>query len=159
MNAKTLTIGIAIVLLAVLAYYMGTMQPQSVIRAQDESPVMTGGENEAGVYAAVDPAMTGTWESKEDAKFTREFRADGTVVDRYQGDASATATGTFVTIDPSVVEVPGIPSANLGGLTVIRIEWAGDPAPMFFSIQTMTESELHMTNLSGRGNILMFTKI
>ena len=64
----------------------------------------------------VSRAMIGTWKSADDPKFTREFREDGTVLDRYEGGESATregiwgvftadmaATGTTTGLAPGVV--------------------------------------------------------
>lgn len=162
MQIQAALAGLVIIVLATAALYVayGQNRNQSVLTETATTTQGVSGEGEeAGAYTAVDPAMTASWRSKEDAKFTREFKPDGTVVDRYQGDASATAEGVYVTIDPFVVTVPNVPAENLSGMTVLRITWEGDPAPMYFSINKMTESELHMTNLSGRGNLLMFTKI
>lgn len=157
--SRTLVIGAVIIILAGIAYYVGFGDGAPATSPDQNATSTVSGDESDGVFTVVDPVMVGTWKSKEDAKFSREFKADGTVVDRYSGDASATATGTFVTIDPSKVEVPGVPKENLMGMTVIRTMWEGEGAPMFFSINSMTDVELSMTNLSGRGNILMFTKV
>ncbi len=39
--------------------------------------------------------MTGTWQNTADTRFTRQLNADGTSVDRYEGDESATSVGTW----------------------------------------------------------------
>ena len=39
--------------------------------------------------------MTGTWQSLEDTRFTRQLNADGTSVDRYEGDDTATSAGSW----------------------------------------------------------------
>lgn len=110
--------------------------------------------NEDGTYN--DP-MYGTWESTEDAKFTREFRSDGTVIDRYEGDASATATGTWSVVDPAAeAQFIDAPLGSLEGMSVVRI--AFPEGNYYFSINKITETELAMTYL-GRGNILVFTKV
>jgi hypothetical protein len=161
--SKTLSIGLAIIIIAGAAYYFGVAKPKAASEGGEVSSAMPapGSSNVeemvvGGEYTEVDPVLVGTWRSKDDTKFTREFKADGTMTDRYQGDASATETASFVTINPSVVEVPGVPAANLAGMTVIRVDFSS--GPMFFSINSMTDKELSMTNLSGRGNILTFTK-
>lgn len=156
MNSKAVSIGIVIIIVAGAAYYFGTTR-SSESGAQQSSTTTGTQQSGIGEYKEVDAKVVGTWKSQEDPKFTRTFSADGTVTDRYEGDASATETAAFVTIDPIVVEVPGVPAASLSDVTVIRIDFAS--GPMFFSINTLTDTELAMTNLSGRGNILTFTKV
>jgi hypothetical protein len=45
--------------------------------------------------AAVAQFLPGTWESGTDTRFSREFRADGTVVDRVEGEGEDTQFGTW----------------------------------------------------------------
>ncbi|QQG38286.1 MAG: hypothetical protein HYS26_01925 [Candidatus Kaiserbacteria bacterium] len=102
--------------------------------------------------------MTGTWRSDEDAKFTRTFEAQGTVTDRYEGDASATATGSWSVVDAAAeAQFIDVPLANLEGLTVVKI--AFEEGNYYFTINTITETQLVMTYLGGRGAVLAFTKV
>lgn len=149
---KTVSIVLLIALALGAVYYFTAART-----ASDNSNTSENTSNVVQDETANGPAMTGTWRSNEDAKFTREFGAEGTVTDRYEGDASATETAPYAVIDPGTVEVPGVPAVSLSGMTVIRIDFAS--GPMFFSINTLTDTELAMTNLSGRGNILSFTKV
>jgi hypothetical protein len=48
--------------------------------------------------AAVKRTLTGTWQNSADTRFTRQFNADGTVIDRYEGDDSATIHGTWIVV-------------------------------------------------------------
>jgi hypothetical protein len=106
-----------------------------------------------------DPNMMGTWKSTDDAKFTRTFTADGKVTDSYEGDASATDTGTWQVVDPAVEVIGSTVSAEyLAGMTVIRINFEKS-GTMFFSINSLSETNLAMTYLEGRGGILSFTKV
>src|SRR3990167_7320654 len=59
----------------------------------------------------------GKWKSTEDAKFTSEFREDGTVTDMYEGDASATASGTWSQVVDVSVEPIQLPA--VGGATIL----------------------------------------
>lgn len=157
MNTRTLSIVVLVVAIAGLAYWFGASRSQDAAMSQDQaSGTQLAGSN-TGEYDAVDPAMLGTWKSKDDAKFTREFRADATVVDRYEGDASATDTGTYVTVDPTVIDT-GVPEASLAGMTVLKITFEKSGV-MFFGINSMTESDLTMTYLGGAGKPLMFSKV
>ncbi len=123
----------------------------------DTSMMQVGGE----VSPDNDPAMNGTWKSKEDPKFTRTFEANGTVTDRYEGDASATMSGTYMVVDP-LKEPAGalgnVPATSLSGMTVLKTTWP-DGNIMYFGVQSLTEANLNLVNLNGRGNILMFTKM
>lgn len=149
MNSKTLWAVIIIVLLAGAAYWYSSgtsaQRQGQQVPAPDE-------------YSSVDPLMTGTWKSDQDAKFTRTFNADGTVVDAYEGSAST--TGTYSTVDP-LKEPAGafgvVPLDTLTGVTVFKITFPQSEV-MYFSINKLTETSLAMTYL-GRGNILLFTKV
>src|SRR3989338_1288793 len=68
-----------------------------------------------------DQYMVGTWTSSEDAKFSREFKMDGTVTDRYEGDTAATETGTYATVDPTAETGFPVPEASVAGMSVIKI--------------------------------------
>jgi len=45
--------------------------------------------------ADIRAALIGTWQSADDTRFTRELDANGASIDRYEGDASATAQGVW----------------------------------------------------------------
>ena len=127
---------------------------QDANTVSDTNSTQVGGE----VASGNDPAMNGTWKSKEDAKFTREFNADGTVTDRYEGDASATMTGTYMFVDAGVETDLSVPASYLAGTKVIKTTWP-DGTILYFAVQSVTATDLALVNLSGRGNILSFTKV
>jgi hypothetical protein len=109
---------------------------------------------------ASDPVMVGTWKSTDDASFTRTFNDDGTVVDAYTGDASATETGTFTTVDP-LKEPAGafdtVSPESLAGMTVLKLSFPKSGV-MYFGVQSETESSLNLIYI-GRGNTLSFVKV
>ncbi|OGG57722.1 hypothetical protein A2765_06540 [Candidatus Kaiserbacteria bacterium RIFCSPHIGHO2_01_FULL_56_24] len=162
MNNKGILIGIIVLLILGTGYWFySDSQKQGEANklaqagsAQDTNSMQVGGE----VAPGNDPAMNGTWKSKEDAKFTREFNADGTVTDRYEGDASATMTGTYMLVDASLETDIPVPAANLSGMKVIKTTWP-DGTILYFGVQSLTATDLALINLSGRGNILTFTKV
>jgi len=155
MNSKTLWVVIIIVVLAGAAYWYSNGQSAQQA-GPDQQQVPASGES-----SAVDPLMTGTWKSTDDAKFTRTFNADGTVTDAYVGNASATATGTYTTVDP-LKEPAGalgaVPLESLTGMTVLKVTFPQSEV-MYFGVNSLTETSLTLTVLSGRGNILSFTKV
>src|SRR3989344_670586 len=114
MNKRVLTVGIAIIILGAIAYYVATNRTETVMGGVD-SQMPAEGSNADEMVVERDPLMSGKWESKEDAKFVREFRADGTVVDTYEGNASATMTGTWEVVDP-IKEDVGVSATALAGI-------------------------------------------
>lgn len=161
MNNK-IVLGIVVLVLAGGAYWFytdsqkegDTQRLTEGSTAQDPNSVQAGGE----AAPANDPAMNGTWKSKEDAKFTREFKADGTITDKYEGDSSATETGTYTTVNVALEAGLPVPAANLTGLTVIKATFP-KTGVMYFGVQSLTGTDLSLIHLSGRGNILTFTKV
>jgi hypothetical protein len=161
MNTRVITVGIAIIILGTIAYYVATTRSDSAMMEGDSA--MSGESMEGAVEgdsmertAMSETKMAGTWKSNEDAKFTREFRSDGTFTDRYEGDASATMSGSWKVVDPTAVDV-GVPASALAGVTVVEMNF--EDGPMYFGIANVSDVELAMVNYSGRGNILVFTKM
>lgn len=113
----------------------------------------------AGEFSAVNSVMTGLWKSVDDENYTREFKKNGIVLDKYVGEPDATDAGLYVAIDPRIVTVPGVPTENLLGITVLKISFSKIPEPLFFSINALDSTNLTMTYLEGTGKPLTFTKV
>lgn len=161
MNSKGILIGIIVLVVLGAGYWFYADSQKQGPAAQDANTVSDTNSTQVGGEAAPgnDPAMNGTWKSKEDAKFTREFFADGTVTDRYEGDASATMSGTYMFVDASAeADLSTIPAAYLAGAKVIKTTWPNGEI-MYFGVQSLTATDLALVNLSGRGNILSFTRV
>jgi len=105
------------------------------------------------------PDMPGTWRSNEDTKFTREFRADGVVIDRYEGDASAGISGEWTAVDPVAETTLGVPAASLAGKVVIKVVWEGGVETTYFSINSLTDTTMSITDLSSQGGVTTFTRV
>lgn len=102
-----------------------------------------------------DTAYVGSWKSIDDAKFTRSFSADGTINDTYEGDASASMTGTWsVVADPS--SIPNLPS--MGGDPILKVVF-DMKSPMYFAVLSMSSTTLSMTYLEGNGQPQNFKKV
>lgn len=160
MNNKILW-GVIIILVAGGGWYYYSQKSGDSMMSGDHmttsgTSTTTGQAQESGATAQ-GQSMVGVWKSTEDAKFTRTFNADGTVTDAYAGNASATETASYTTIDPTTEANFPIPVASVAGMTVIRIDFSS--GPMYFGILTLTDTNLEMSNLSGRGNTLSFTKV
>jgi hypothetical protein len=151
MNSRVLTAAVIVIILAALAYIVVTNRQSAT-----ESGTPAGKMSPNAMDGQRDPMMTGEWKSTDDAKFTRTFAADGSVVDAYAGDASATDTGTWSVVDPTI-EVTGVSAEALAGMTIIRINFEKSGA-MLFGIKSLSETSLAMVYLD-RGNILSFTKV
>ncbi|MEK7133465.1 MAG: hypothetical protein AAB804_00150 [Patescibacteria group bacterium] len=80
--------------------------------------------------SAVSRAMVGVWRSGDEQKFTREFRDDGTVVDRYEGDKTATKSGIWgaFTADMAPEGTTGL----VEGVVYIQMTFAGES--MYFAV-------------------------
>jgi hypothetical protein len=48
--------------------------------------------------AAMRTVLVGTWQRNDDGRFTRQINANGTEIDRYEGDDSATIQGTWALV-------------------------------------------------------------
>lgn len=99
-------------------------------------------------------SLDGTWKSKDDARFVRSFTADGIVTDRYEGDDSATVSGTWSFVaDPTKeqAELPVVKDAK-----VLKLQFPEEV--MYFALTELTETDLSMIYLSGNGS-LQFTRV
>lgn len=153
-------VSIVVAVLAIAAalgwWYWSSMQPDA------EMPTGTATETapeESVNGIAADSSVTanklvGNWESKDDAKFTREFTAQGTVTDRYDGSLESTISGKWSFVaDPSKeqAELPVVKDAK-----VIKIQFPEEV--LYFALTDLTETDLAMIYLTGNGT-LRFTRI
>ena len=95
----------------------------------------------------------GVWQSVDDAKFTREFREDGTVTDTYEGDA-ATITGSWSQVIDVAAEPFQFPA--VGDATFLKLLMGSETMYVAISADT-TADKLVLLNLSGNG-VLTFTR-
>ncbi|MBU6323379.1 MAG: hypothetical protein KGI41_03105 [Patescibacteria group bacterium] len=105
--------------------------------------------------ATIAGELSGVWVSTQDAKFTREFDTNGTVIDRYAGTASTTMTGIWSVVPDPAAEPVQLPAVD--GQTVIKLEFPAESV-MYFAITSATATDLSMNYLNGNG-ALEFTKV
>lgn len=103
---------------------------------------------------AVARDIVGTWKSTDDAKFTREFAADSTVVDTYQGDEAATMQGMWKVFTNQDGEAAPFPLQE--GMVYLRISTPEEV--LFFTIPKISPDSLELTYLGG-GGTLRLTRI
>lgn len=119
------------------------------------APTMPAGEMMEGGEEAAEAAVVGTWRSKQDSKFTREFRADGTIVDRYEGDDSATIEGSWSMANPAAVDIQGMEYDADAQLIMVN-----DPYESYlFKVNSVSETDLSLTYIGGAGGSLEFERI
>mgnify|MGYP003387325391 CR=1 FL=1 len=104
-------------------------------------------------------AMLGTWRSSTDAKFTREIDADGVMIDRYEGEASAGINGEWSFVDPATVSGLAMPAASLAGLKVVKVVWEGGAETTYFAVNKLDEKSMTTTDLTGTGSVTVYAKI
>ena len=150
MSTKAL-LGFVLVLVVVGGgyWFYTDYQKEGAKVADTETPAST-----AKMSAEAGRAV-GKWQSADDAKFTREFREDGTVTDMYEGDAAATVTGTWSQVVDVAAEPFQFPA--VGNATFLKLVMGGETLYAAIAADT-TADKLVLINLSGNG-VLTFTRM
>lgn len=105
--------------------------------------------------AAVNANIVGKWQSTDDAKFTREFRSDFTVVDSYDGEANL--DGLWVVF--TKMNAPEIVFPLEENTVYLQITEKGTPQDtLTFKLVKLTPEELELIYMD-RGGSLRFKKI
>jgi len=104
--------------------------------------------------SAVSRAMMGVWRSGDDPKLTREFREDGVVIDRHEGDASATKKGIWGAFTADMA-----PAGSAAGLTsgVVYVQMTFKDASLYFVVSRAADT-LELVSLDG-GEQSNFTRV
>lgn len=146
---------VAVAAIAVGIYYWSRSGGQSEKAVFSPSPSPTQEATGGGSLATSEAkALIGTWRSTEDSKFTREFRVDGSVIDKYEGDEKATSTGIWYHI--IYPERESFEFSGPIGATFIKLAFDGEP--FYFEVSDRTENSLTLIYLT-RGNLLHFTRV
>jgi hypothetical protein len=174
MNKRIWLWVLLIVIIALGAYYIGKRAKKDDTTATTPTPQQTTPTSTivsttstlrtpANLDIAFDPVyvkrtITGVWKSTEDGKFTRTFTTDGKIMDFYEGDETAAVQGIWSIADKATKQFIGLPAESLAETTVIKVAF-GEDGVMYFGVDELTDTNLSLTNLSGRGNVLSFTKL
>jgi len=152
---KNVTIGIVVVLALLIVgwWYWAMMMPKQESETLSPNP----SESINGVAVPSEQAsieLSGTWRSTDDARFIREFKSDGTVIDSYEGDEGATTQGSWNFVeDPSKekAELPVVKDAH-----ILKLQFPEEV--LYFALIDLSDTNLTLSYLS-RGNTLNFTRV
>ena len=101
-------------------------------------------------------ALAGTWQSTNDPKFSREFDPDGTEIERYEGNSSATVTGRWMLFLGSAPP-PGLAGRTFDAKSIyLKLNQNGDV--LLFALVGLSRSDMKMVYLE-RGNLLTFARL
>lgn len=119
-----------------------------------DAPSMDGGVK-PNAELVVSESIVGTWQSTEDAKFVREFRDGGVVVDLYDGEEVSRGTfKAFTSVSPLQVAFPLEANA-----VYLQLTMEGTQSDVLnFKVAAMTESKLTLIYMD-RGGALTFTRV
>lgn len=151
--SPSVLVGIALVLLLVGVGWAFTAnrEPAAVVPLSIEDDQQEGAGASAGTETAL--PLEGTWRSRSDAKFEREFSADGSVEDRYEG--AVTVSGTWDVVDGPELADTGFPAPD-AGTRVLRIAFPEEV--LYFAIDDLTADSLSLAYL-GAGGSLEFERV
>jgi hypothetical protein len=107
--------------------------------------------------ADVTHALVGVWQSIDDTRFSREFRADGTAIDRYEGDPDNSQSGAWLLFAGSAPP-PQLAGHRAFAAKGVYLEIRENGDTMIFGITALDRSALQMVNID-RGNTLTFNRL
>jgi|SRR3989338_8380404 len=156
MNTRVITITIAVLLLAGVAYYIGTNRGSSDadILAATVAPQVSSQTDPRVVETSAQ--LVGVWKSDDDGKYSREFRADGTVTDMYEGDVSATANGKWNGFSASTQVPPGVTFPLDQDVTYLHVVMDGETYS--YGVVKVNETKLELIYMD-RGGMLRFSRV
>ncbi len=158
MNARFVTGLVAVVAVAAAAFYFWPKDATAPLATTDGTQQTTQQAATNGTVS-METQLSGTWRSNADGKFTREIRADGVIIDRYQGDATAGVNGQWKIVDLAKETNPSVPLASFPGKTVVKVEWEGGVETTYFVVTDLTSEILTTTDLTGRGDVTTYARV
>ena len=156
MTKKNIILVAVLVIIVLLLSYFAWVNYAKAPSTEDDISLNGDDHKDLGDYriSAATDALNGTWISKDDSKFRREFYDNGEVIDRYEGDANATQEGTWKVFTKENPDSE-FTSAYENGVIYLRMNMAGDKS--YFKLIKVTPEELEMVYLE-RGNTLRFDR-
>ena len=167
---KKLIILLVVIGLGAAAY--AAMQPAEAPASETNDEAMDAMENgdameatdsddetaEDSRMATAEAELVGSWSSAEDRNFERDYRADGTVADRYasaEGETVTQGTWSLFTADTAEADV----DFQMNNSDVYVRQTDSDGSVHFFRIASAGESELELVDMSGNGSVMLFGKL
>ena len=115
-----------------------------------------GGSVKQDVALIVSESILGKWQSTEDAKFTREFKAGNAVEDRY--DNKVVSSGLWVAFEKGI-QAPEVPYPLADNVIYIQMTMQGTQADTLnFKLTKLTPEELQLIYMD-RGGVLQFKRV
>jgi hypothetical protein len=155
--SKALIALVVIVVLAGGAYWYAQTQPAGMSdTASSTAMTEENGSVKPETTQVVGESMQGTWQSTDDAKSVREFKADGTFTDSYDGEVVGTGTYTVFT------------QAMLNGVTVsfpldasaVYAQLSDSTAgPLNFRVTMSADANTLQMYYMDRGGVLNFARV
>lgn len=126
----------------------------------DNAPYNFGDAGEPGaetpdIVDSVLRNIIGSWRSRDDAKFVREFKEGGVIVDRYEGTEDTAGTWSAFAASEDI-ETPFTQTPNAVYLRVVMNDFPEEV--LYFELAKLTPEELELYFL-GAGGVLSFTRI
>tara|TARA_B100001750_G_C15459297_1_gene573301 strand:- start:175 stop:645 length:471 start_codon:yes stop_codon:yes gene_type:complete len=152
---QKLILVLLVIVVAVVAVFVltGSDTQQSDTEQTDSETIDNQGEDEDDTE--IETALTGRWQSTTDVNSYKIFSADGSVIERYEGETTVESEGSwevFSTNDPvSTIEAPLDPA-----MTYLRISEGGEQ--YHYLITTINETDLELVYLD-RGGVLTYQKV
>lgn len=116
---------------------------------------MMDGGTKPDTVLVVSESIQGKWQSTDDSKFVREFKADGTVADSYSGKVDGTGTWKVFTKEKPL----DVPFPIEAGASYVQLAMSGSGGYFLdFKITKLTPDTLQLIYLE-RGGVLNFKKI
>lgn len=151
-NTTTFIVVLLIVAVVGWVFYIASVAPKVTAKKQEVPQVSTIPLDDS---SAVSAGIIGVWQSMDDAKFVREFKADGTASDSYDTKAPTSDTWTvFTAATPLTVPFP-----LEAGAVYVQLTSVGDTKETLnFKVSKLTSTELELIYMD-RGGALRFTRV
>lgn len=153
MNKTSIIILLTVILIGGASYYVFAPKDENDTEPVAETSLEEHADQKADLIAVVTESIVGTWQSTDDTKFVREFRANGVSVDFYDGKVSSTDRWKAFTS-----EQPLPTYAPLEAQTPYIQLMTEDNTALNFKVSKLTPETLELIYLD-RGGQLNFTRI
>jgi hypothetical protein len=158
-KGEKILIGIIVTIVAGVGFYAPTFVNQDYSRVDNTAAAAALLSNRPVAEGAMSPeaivvssAMIGVWRGASDQMFTREFREDGVVIDRYEGETPITTEGIWgaFTADMAPAGTRGLAEG------VVYVQMTFGEASLYFAVAKAADT-LELVYLD-RGSQSNFTR-